>query len=314
MAQAKREGREGSRWVNRRPDSKEVADWFATVPLHEGQRHEDFIHGIVLIEQSDKQNNQYYIPYPKVDVRIAYFHRLMALHPEWLGLIEPVGGDPAIGPGFTKRTVPASKQGKPYNVSFVCSTMRVVVYERESFQERVIQKGHRGEVEIVRTGKTVIAGAPATKMVALNNRYGDADPFSLMKAETGAVGRALGMAGMLIVPGAGVATAEDMAEAEAMEGRAPAPTPDDAALPTDEPQEAPEEALRDQARAALKELGEVDPAALEQFQTWAKEKKYGSLAEANALQLKGIVKKAQKDLDAAKQAAAEEATAEATKG
>ena len=337
-----RRGREGSRWFNERPTGEEIAEWFKSIPLHEGMRHERYLGGIVLIEQSAKFDevtsftdqgrpiiarrtkegdgrveHLTYTPYPKVETRVQYFWDLMALHPDWMGVIEPIGGDPAIGPGFSKRTLAGSKNGKAVNHLFIACQMRVVVYERESYAERIVNNGRSSEV--VKTGRTVVAGPPATKLVPLNNRWGDVDPFVMMKAETGAVGRALGMAGMLVVPGAGVATAEDMHEQATLEGRVEEKRADSGAeaatLPAEEPVAAPPaEDLRKMASEAVAALKAEAPQAFEQFQEWAKGRGVTSLNEAPDAALKGIIKKAQKDLEAARQAAAEAATEEATGG
>src|SRR5215218_10140963 len=99
-----RRGREGNRWINERPSAQEVAEWFATVPLHEGMKHEPYVGGVTLIpakEKSDeivgydddgfaivRENVQKltWTPYMKVDTRIRYFWDLMDRHrEEWVG-------------------------------------------------------------------------------------------------------------------------------------------------------------------------------------------------------------------------------------
>lgn len=343
-----RRGREGSRWFNERPDSKEIADWFRTVPLHEGMDHDRYIGGIVLIEQKIKtdeivgydkdgrpqiatrQNrdvdnrvtNLVYTPYPKVETRVQYFWDLMAQHPNWLGVIEPVGGDPNLGPGFSKRVFRGVKNGKAVDHVYVTCSMRVAVYERDSYEERWFtpqpRPGDRIQPEsrLLRSGKTVIAGAPATKMVPVNTLYGGVDDFAMMKAETGAVGRALGMAGMLVVPGAGVATAEDMQEAASLEQAPPQAVPqaEAASLPQEQekqPSEDDPDALRSRAKDLIGAIKAEFPDAYAAFQEWAKGRNIESLEKSDVLALKGIVKKAEKVLDDARVKAAEKATAEA---
>lgn len=332
MEIAKREGREGSRWWNERPNSEAVADWFAKVPIHEELDRDRYLGGIVLIEQRLKMNEiagftngrpnvvedvQHitYTPYPKVETRVQYFWDLMAEHEEWLGVIEPVGGDPKFGPGFSFRTFPGTKNSKPVNYAFVVCSMQVTVFERESYEEKVVQVGHRGETKTIRTGKTIIKASSGTKMVPANNRYGDVDANVMMKAETGAVGRALGMAGMLVVPGAGVATAEDMHEAAAMEGVRPAEAPqgaETATLPQDgsppeteapAPQQEAQaegglEELRARCSNVIAELKEADEDAHTELLRWAKEDRgFESIGDLNETALKGVVRKAEKALD-----------------
>lgn len=321
MAMEGRQGREGSRWFNVRPNADEVAEWFKSVPVHEGMDRERYIGGIVLIEQKMKTNevdglrkdgspiiregvlNLTYTPYPKVETRVQYFHDLMALHEDWMGVIEPMGGGEGDLPaGFSSRVIKGAQNSV---TAFVCATMRVRVYERDSYREDV-RLTRAGDAKVIRTGKTIIDAPPAIKMVPVLGYGGKPDPFSLMKAETGAVGRALGMAGMLVVPGAGVATADDMNEAQTLEGRS-APSqeaqPEAAQVPQDgAAQEDEEEALRGRATALINEMKAEYPTVFENFQAWHKAKKYGALADCNLLQLKGLVKKAEKDLDAARNA------------
>jgi len=320
-----RKGREGSRWWNERPSSEDVANWFKEVPLHDGMEAERYISGIVLIPQKMKTDeidgenadgsvkiregvrNMTYTPYPKVETRVQYFHDLMAKNPNWMGVIEPVGGgENGLPPGFSARIV---KNGDS-ETRFVSCTMQVRVYDRESFEERVVNNG-RSEPTVLRTGKTIVSAPPATKLVGLLDYYHKPDPFAMMKAETGAVGRALGMAGMLVVPGAGVATAEDMHEASAMEGRpAPAePSSTGATLPETPPATAtkPEgDALMAQANEALNALRADFPGAFEEFKQWCAGRKIENLTDVqDEAVLRGLVKKAQKTLDDAQKQSAE---------
>jgi hypothetical protein len=87
-----RRGREGSRWINERPTSQEVAEWFRSVPLHDGMDHEKYVGGITLIQGVEKADeivgydgdgrpvivedvrNVTFTPYMKVETRVAYFH------------------------------------------------------------------------------------------------------------------------------------------------------------------------------------------------------------------------------------------------
>lgn len=319
--QQQRKGREGSRWINERPDSDEIAEWFASVPLHDGMTHDRYINGIVLIEQEIKSDGQKvgetFTPYPKVETRVQYFWDLMQMNPDWLGVIEPVGpGHGTLPPGFGSRLVDATNRAdKPIKVPFVTCTMQVRVFDRRDYKETVIRGSGRNQsdVKVIRTGKTHIEAPPATKMVAMLDRWSNADPHSMMKAETGAMGRALGMAGMLVVPGAGVATAEDMREAQAMEGvSAPGEPSQAAALPTDEQPQGIEE-LRARVATSIASLKAEDEAAHAALMKWAKEDRgFESLNDLNETALKGVIRKAEKALDEVQQAKAD--GAESTQG
>lgn len=334
-----RKGREGSRWWNERPTPDDVATWFKTVPLHDEMEHERYINGIVLIPQKTKTDeidgenpdgtpkiregiwNLTFTPYPKVETRVQYFHDLMAKHHEdWMGVIEAVGGgESGLPPGFTVRSVTHGDKGQ-YVTRYLCCTAKVTVYERGDVQWRQINR-IGGGAEMVRVGKTIIDALPATKQVPLLGYNYKPDAFAIMKAETGAAGRALGMAGMLVIPGAGVATADDMNEANAMEGR-PAPaepaaseeekaeavklpnqvTVNAADAAASESEEINQEAkLREEANAALLEMKADFPGAFEEFKEWCKSRSIEALGDIHEVAvLKGIVKKAQKDLDSAK--------------
>lgn len=218
---------EGSRWRYKKPSGEEVGAWFATQPLDEGMSHADFVSGVVIIPASEKvkvqveRNNRAatedayemtYTPYVRVDTRISYFRKLAAQRSQ-IAVIEPV-------------TVPRMDRGEAYNlnlpegfwwhivktgeaasafVRYLCCTMRVALYREEDyFADPTVAhssglKSHR-EIKPLREGR-------ATKQVVAK---GD-DMNALAKAETGAVGRSLGMAGILVI-GTGLATAEDMAE------------------------------------------------------------------------------------------------------
>lgn len=201
-----RRGREGSRWHNQRPTGQEVSEWFSGVRLHDGMEHADYVAGIALIEQTDevptivayrgdgtpeitRTTEMSFTPYPRVEARIAYFWKLCELR-GWKGSIAPVNtlGDGAAGlpEGFFRlRVTDAAGKDAP----LVGRTMKVAINDPK--------------------GDPVGWYPSETKVVPmLRNGLVDAD--ALAKASTGAIGRALGAAGMLILPGTGVATAEDM--------------------------------------------------------------------------------------------------------
>lgn len=282
-----RKGREGSRWYNERPTADAVADWFYTVSLHSDMQHRDYVSGIVLIpakEKSDElvsfdksglpqlreRTDLVYIPYVKVETRVAYFWRYVEINEGWVASIDPVvsPGTEQLGlpPGYFKYAA-ADPKGK--TVSFVCCSMRVKVVDD--------------------TGKLIMHPPPGTKAIATSTRW-DVDQNALMKAETGAVGRALGMAGMLVVPGSGVATAEDMDDAAVPAGAAAEPE-----LPAAPPAELSDEQLRVRAIGLTAQLDAADPAKLAEFQAWARGRGL-VLAQAQGPVLKGAVKKLEKML------------------
>lgn len=310
-----RKGREGSRWINERPAAEEVASWFKdNVALHDNMEHEDYVSGITLISSTDKNKQVIgfrengsaiieerpflvYTPYPRVDIRIKYFHDLMALHEdEWYGVIEPVLTETPQGvylpDGFFSYSVPQGEK----KVNFVCCRMKVTVYERKSFEVKEVVNRRTGETSLVTVGNKVLDAPPATKMIQAARNY--ADEFALMKAETGAIGRALGMAGMLVVPGAGVATAEDMGEVNAPPPQADAedigaggeePAPSEGKQPTDEE-------LRDQAASLVKQLKDEYPGKWAEFQAWSKERGIGKLADTVSPALRGVVRQLERKL------------------
>lgn len=294
-------GRQGGRWYNEKPTAEEVAEWFKlNVKLHEGLEHDRYVGGLTLISQTEyaqevqnnkvvKIKNLVYTPYSKVESRVMYFWDLMLKNPQWEGSIEPVDPiakdkqrDGDLPKGFYRVT--SSLNGKNY--PFVACCMRVKVVERNTNR-------HNG----------VLLPSPATKMIpVIKENYGslEVDPHVLMKAETGAVGRALGMAGMLVIPGAGVATAEDMLEAQAQEpveaGEVGSVIPQAAQGAVDEPQAADgAEVLVKEAEKLLADLKEKNPDAHQEFQAWAKERNL-TASSATEVQLRGIVKKLQKTL------------------
>jgi hypothetical protein len=284
-----REGREGSRWYNARPTSDDVASWFYSVPLHEGMSHSDYIGGLVMIQSQEKtkevsgfdasgqpnirdRTDLVYVPYVKVETRVAYFWKLCELR-EWTGAIEPVlpanADNLGLPPGFFKYA--AEGPGQKGTVRFVGASMRVTVREKSRTES---------------WGKTVMAPPPGTKITATATRW-DVDENALMKAETGAIGRALGNAGMLVIPGSGVATAEDMLE---LQGPPAGATPDAAELPLEPAAPEGDDVLRARAEELVAQL---TPPQRDAFQEWARGRKV-ILAEAQGSVLRGIVRKLEK--------------------
>jgi hypothetical protein len=332
----RREGQEGSRWYNVPPSGKELGDWFeANVPLHEGLVAVHYLPGVTLIPATEKAKtvtgwngntpviqqveNLVYVPYAKVETRVKYFNDLMALkQDEWLGVIEPVEGEhqsKRLPKGFFSFPV----QTNNGVVTYVCCTMKVTVFKRDTVKYKEFRNVETGKMEQLRQGETIIDSAPATKMIGTLGRYG-ADDFSLMKAETGAIGRALGMAGMLVIPGTGIATAEDMQEAVAMEGRQTPSLPQDgeqADTPPDQPQQAEEslEDLRQQAILLVNTIKEEFPDLFTTFLDWAKDRKLGEIGKIEDPRIvRGVITKAERELAEAREAkAAEDETAAAPK-
>jgi hypothetical protein len=323
-----RQGKEGNRWYNERPNGEAIADWFGTaVEMPEGLKPESYVAGVVLIPGKEKAEepwgfnsnglpiwqeveNLVYTPYMKVETRVQFFHDLMAAHREdWLGVIEPVAPEESAAgmpPGFQRLRVMGTKEG---DIPFVICTMKVTVYLRSTVQRHTFRNTQTGKNEVRIEGETIIDPAPATKMVPMLNRWKSADVHALEKAETGAVGRALGMAGMLVIPGTGIATAEDMQQAlgseptSAVEGggeSAPAAEGSAARDVTAEPSHAELVALASSTVSALKE---ADDARYTTFLAWVSERKFGSkLGTMPDAALKELVKKAEAELEAAAKA------------
>jgi hypothetical protein len=293
-----RQGREGSRWINKRPTGEEVAEWFAdSVPIHDGMEHADYVSGVTIIPAKERYDTIGYrgeeqtpvvgemlaltfTPYIRVDTRIRYFWDLMERHPEWIGTIErvPVGQqEPTLPDGFFYQTV---KKADGKEVIFIGCSMRVKVRHREE-------------------DTPVLLPPAATKMVPVLGKYGE-DTNAMMKAETGAIGRALGFAGILVAPGSGIATAEDMQESISLAGgagAAPAEPAEPQLPPSPEPED--EESLRKYAEDKLIELKDKYPHSFEEFQEWAQSRKFRTLADVDGPALKGLVRKLDTTLDEA---------------
>lgn len=314
-ASAGADGHEGSRWINRRPESKEVADWFVqNAPIAEGLKAERYVTGVTLIPAKEKpkviRNNTVmdgaeqlvYTPYVKVDTRIAYFWDLMALHREdWVGAIEAEPMAQMRGEGLTNEHLPAGAFRMPVKradgkvVDFVGFSYQVTVFDRSTVEKvRVVNPGSppgwkrdaREDYRIV--GVPVMRAPAGSKVVPTLNKYGE-DPFALMKAQTGAMGRALGMAGMLVIPGSGVATAEDVQEAQ-QQGAAGAIEPTlegDVARGLSQPED-----LLAHANVLIARLQSDYPDAFAKVASWAEQRKMRmSEMTPQSPALRGVVKK-----------------------
>lgn len=339
----KRQGREGNRWVNTIPTGDEIAAWFkGNVLIDEKLTHEPYVGGVTLIPSKEKSrvitgwdagNNPVFgdvydltlTPYIRVETRVKYFHDLMA-EKEWLGVVEPVAPeqqDPRLPKGFFFLS---TRTGANSEVRFIACCMKVTVYEKGSVEHKRVTVDRRtGREEFVRVGKVVLDATPATKAVpVLSHGYGgsvEADNFAIMKAETGAVGRALGMAGMLVIPGTGIATAEDLQEANSL-GSAGSPE-SDADLPDEEagPLAAglgsaeldEDESLREKAADLIEQMGEF-PQAQKAFKAWAKQRGYARLSEVTSPALRGLLRKAENTLKEAQEASVNDSGADPLAG
>lgn len=337
---------EGSRWRHGPPTPEQLGDWFRQQPLHDEmtQLHDRYVGGLVVISSTDKvkrtrraangdtyvheDEEVVYTPYVRVDTRIAYFRDYVAMHDDWIAKIRPVKARLIEDPnsayfnahladrGFA---IQATRAGDSVVFYAVC-TAEVAIFERESWNSRV-----RGEEP-----EPIMQGI-GTKQVALTRSYGTnsrsvyADDNCLMKAETGAVGRALGFMGMLVI-GTGVATAEDVQEAaseqsgavggtaqvapqtppvvnregDRVEEAAVPPQTPQATLPEHQDMEALDAALRERALALQAEMQERFPDAWSAYMEWWRSRGFAALQTLNGPALKGAVQKLERDLDAAK--------------
>lgn len=293
---------EGSRWINRRPGPDEFAKWFReNVRVHDGLSHADYLPGITLIPNKEKvkdvrldQNGNpaivdveqmVWAPYPKVETRVAYFWNYMALHPEWKGSIKLiVDGDPPphLPRGFFQLTG-QDPSGKP------------VPFVGVSYQVGIITRGRHAE--------PVIEPPAGTKVVALNKRGWNGvispDENAIHKAQTGGIGRALGFAGMLMVPGAGIATAEDMLEFLA--GDTPAPAAELPPVTELAAENGQANDLEGLIAAHIERLQSEYPQSYEEARAWAREKGY-DLDTPPTTALRGLERQLRAKLETAQRA------------
>lgn len=329
---------EGSRWIYSKPDAEQVRGWFKTQTLDEGLTHEPYLSGIVIIPATEKvketrrrvSDGGYFTveldiptftPYVKVDTRVSYFwHLVRQMNGEsddkYIGTIRPVAQrifeDPAspyfnanLPAGFSWMLVRDSKEQVARYL--VCET-EVAIYRREDYAKVL-----RGEQSVpVRYGVD-------SKQTAVLSRKGWPDDFAIMKARTGSIGRALGVAGILVV-GTGVSTAEDMQEM----GTAAAGTTEDKPVtlpaiaganadstageaPVEQPmversQEEIDAELRTKAASLRDQMQRDAPDAWAAYVEWyTKERRFPPLDDLTGSALRGAVTKLERDLDAAKQ-------------
>lgn len=355
--------RDGSRWIYAPPSEDQVREWFEKQPIHAGMDHGPYLGGIVVIGATEKvkvtklkangdlygveQERSVFIPYVKVDTRIAYFRDLVRalneseveevldaegitgtvksrlraqLDGPFVGVIQPVpqkritdknsfGYNEHLPEGYSMHAV----TNKDKTVTrYIVATFEVAIYERQSWLARVNGSAPVPLLQGIGSKQALVAKTWA-------------DDNALMKAETGAIGRALGVAGILVV-GTGVATAEDIQEAQSPGGAAAAGAADNAALPpvvnregeavdkadaTPQAEQPPaqeigaetpddDEAKRQRALALQAEIERDFPEAWEAYRAWWAERQFGPLSSLTGPALKGAVIKLERDLDAAK--------------
>lgn len=334
--------RRGSRWLHAHPSEEEVRDWFATQPLHLNMVHDRYLSGIVLIGAKEKaqrtlrradggtyvreDEQQVFVPYVKVDTRIAYFWDYVRVlnggkeFGDFYGSIKPV----------PQKRVEDEKSAY-FNMHLPEGYSVYPVRENEQKVSRFLIATY--QVSIMRRmagdAEQVVLRGQGSKQTATKRQW--ADDNAIMKAETGAIGRALGVAGMLVI-GTGVATAEDMQEALAARPGESAATM--AALPADAPailepqlprEAGPEPITADDVSEKLPETDEelrklaVDlnaemkahyPVAWEQYIEWWNGRGFGELRELSGPALKGAVIKLQRDLDTRRRAKSDATQAE----
>jgi hypothetical protein len=332
------------------------------VKIDEALDADDYIGGIVLIPAVEtvqevtgvnpqsgeaiiaKRKQLTYTPYPKVETRVQYFWDLLDSKEKWRGVVEPITTDrpstepvtvkeqvldgdrivdretqrvPTIvqtveqlPPGFFVMSVPVGNEIAHY----LCASYKVEIWERNP-------EGN-GDDLIVRSGR-------GTKMVPLvTSRTWDGrttikpDDNSIMKAETGAIGRAIALAGIFNIPGSGVATAEDMFEALNAPGAGvqpeadASPTEGGPAAPTAEPapQRSKEEEQADEHKAMIARARELVgegsnlPGVLDAFKEWGEKRNppVRNLGNLRGAALRGAIKKLEKLVEEGKQRAAEQ--------
>lgn len=321
--EGRRFGREGNRWVNTIPTAEELADWFEkNVEVDDDLEHSNYVGGVVLIPATEKSKrvtgwegnapqieefeDLVFTPYIRVETRLKYLHDLCEKK-KWIAFIDPAvieKQDAFMPPGFFKRAVAT---GENREARYVGCSKKVVIYEAQDFkEEKVLLDKRTGEEGTIRVGTIVRSAPEGTKTVPTVRVWGrgqsatvSADDNAVMKAETGAIGRALGMAGMLVIPGSGIATAEDVQESRSNEAQQPdGPSSEGATLPEESPAAAivsepasgkdPDEQMREEITTMLAALESEFPEDAKSFKAWAQEKGYGRLSETVSPQLRGM--------------------------
>lgn len=338
--------RAGSRWLHAAPSEQDVREWFETQRLHPGMTHDPYVSGLVLIGAKEKVNvtrrkaadgttyvqeveQAVFVPYVKVDTRISYFRDYVRLlnakdgapqeFGEFYGVIRPV---PQIRvmeeqSAYYNGNLPEGFALYPLRVS----DSKVSRYLVATFEAAIFRRRDDGKPD------QLVARGQGSKQVATIRNYPDDN--AMMKAETGAVGRALGVLGMLVV-GTGVATAEDVQEATSAPNLPPAatsaqppslqtsdvtteemiaavaPPPGEAADAIDPEQMGPAleplpDADADLRKLALSFRHEMEgnfPNAWREYTAWWAARGFPQLEELAGPALRGAVIKLQRELDA----------------
>lgn len=296
---------EGGRWRFHKPTSEMVAAWFRTQPLDEGMKHEDFVGGVVVIPQVEKvkytrmdgqgtaeRHEMMFTPYMTIGTRVAYFRRL-AESRDLIVVSEAAEVPRTNNPEsayFNGNLVDGLwwhvVRGREGPVRYLCSTWRVALYEPTTYAQ--YKRGQDVMPRLEATGTKQVGGFPDINMIA--------------KAQTGSLGRALGVAGILVI-GTGIASAEDMTEFVGASGGAPVPegaTLPPSELPAGEPPPPTDpaselEVLRARAMALQTEMQERSPETARTFVSWYTERKqaegWKELAEVPFEGMKAIVAK-----------------------
>ncbi len=359
--------RAGSRWLHAAPSEQDVREWFETQRLHPGMTHDPYVSGLVLIGAKEKVNvtrrkhdgqtyvqeveQAVFVPYVKVDTRIAYFRDYVRLlnakqvnadnepgdmpipqeFGDFYGVIRPVVQVRIADEGspYFNDNLPDGFTAYPVRVSdSKVSRYLVATFEAAIFRRRDGQPDQ------------LVARGQGSKQVATIQRNNYPDDNAMMKAETGAIGRALGVLGMLVV-GTGVATAEDVQEATSAPSSLPpaatsalppsaqtsdvttdamiaevaalAPPPGERIDAIDPDQMGPigpaleplpdaDADLRGMALTFRKEMESKFPNAWRDYTGWWAERGFPQLDELEGPALRGAVIKLQRELDACKQA------------
>jgi hypothetical protein len=290
---------EGSRWLHEPPSGPDFASWFKeNVKIHDDLEHEDYINGITLIPNVEtikvtdedgeitEKRRLVFSPYPQVETRVRYFWDWCAANGYFgeISIVPPVKQSPMLPPGIFQMVVKQNERDH----AWLGAKAQVRVYERD------IRAGGKGRL--------LISPPPATKTVPLSTGRGP-DVNAPLKAETGAIGRALGFAGMLVIPGAGISTAEDMQELTSA-GPAGGTTIAGVGLPEHEqeppaPQaEAPVQDLAATVNELAATLQSEHPDAWAQVEAWAQERSL-SLDDPPPASLRFLERQLRRKLEAA---------------
>ena len=292
MAQAKQTEpeaarQEGSRWIDARPSGEQVARWFIdNAPMHDGMDPRRYVAGVTLIPAVEKRKQkvrnqagalvdreeylQTFTPYIKVETRNVYY---------W----DHVRREELV-PERGRVTVPRTSVEGLYNEHLPTGYFRHAIRTPDNKAVHLLGcvyrvAAYKPDIRSGGKGRLVFEGE-GTKIVPFLNDFGKPDLNAFEKAETGAAGRALGMAGMLVLPGSGVATAEDMLElASAVAAPEDAQLPPGAPAPTD---------LRVVAADLRQRLESEHPEKADELEAWAVEKKI-DLNAISDVQLRAVV-------------------------